>query len=104
SSGPRPRPSPPSDPPVRNRQLFDDGWRFLMGDPNGASAPNFDDSAWRPLGLPHDWSIEGVFSPDNPSGQYGGYAPGGIGWYRKTFAAPAFEGQSILIEFDGVYQ
>ena len=37
---------------------FDDGWRFHRGDAPDAKDPDFDDSAWRGLDLPHDWSIE----------------------------------------------
>ena len=42
-----------------NRETsFDSDWRFLRADVPGADAPGFDDSAWRLLDLPHDWSIE----------------------------------------------
>ena len=37
---------------------FDSDWRFLRADAAGAEAPGFDDSAWRTLDVPHDWSIE----------------------------------------------
>ena len=37
---------------------FDEGWRFIKGNPSGAEAAAFDDSKWRTLDLPHDWSIE----------------------------------------------
>jgi beta-galactosidase len=37
---------------------FDSGWRFLRADAPGAEAPGFDDSHWRLLDVPHDWSIE----------------------------------------------
>ncbi len=43
--------------PARERS-FDEGWRFFRGDVSGAQAPSFDDTAWRALDLPHDWSIE----------------------------------------------
>lgn len=99
-----PRPPPRGSPPLRDRRSFDDGWLFYLGDPGGASDPGFDDSGWPPISLPHDWSIEGTFSASNPSGVYGGFSPAGIGWYRKTFAAPNLEGQTALIEFDGIYQ
>lgn len=36
----------------------DENWRFRLGDPAGAQAREFDDSDWRVLDLPHDWSIE----------------------------------------------
>ena len=39
-------------------RLFDDGWRFFRGDMQGAEAPGFDDTSWRQIDLPHDWSIE----------------------------------------------
>jgi beta-galactosidase len=37
---------------------FDLDWRFLRGDAAGAERADFDDSAWRRLDVPHDWSIE----------------------------------------------
>jgi hypothetical protein len=37
---------------------FDDNWKFYRGKPEGAETPGFDDSKWRMLDLPHDWSIE----------------------------------------------
>src|ERR1035441_8186579 len=42
----------------RREQTFDDGWRFLRGDAPGAESPDFNDSAWRTLDLPHDFSVE----------------------------------------------
>jgi beta-galactosidase len=64
--------------------------------------PAFDDSGWRRLKLPHDWSIEGPFGPEYASGN--GYAPGGLGWYRKHFRLPpASKGKMVTLEFDGVY-
>ena len=86
------------------KQLFDFDWKFALGDQDGASAPDFDDRDWRVLDLPHDWSVEGVFSPDAPMGNDGGYFPAGIAWYRKTFEMPAdCEGRQTGIYFEGVY-
>jgi beta-galactosidase len=83
----------------------DSGWRFLLGDPNGAEAPSFQDQAWRTVQLPHDWSIEGRPEKTNPSGAGGGFFPNGTGWYRKTFSAPAdWKGKRVSVEFDGVYR
>ncbi|HWA90107.1 MAG TPA: glycoside hydrolase family 2 TIM barrel-domain containing protein [Rhizomicrobium sp.] len=82
---------------------FDDGWQFSRGDFPGAEMPAFADAAWRRVDLPHDWSIEGPYSKDEPSGGSGGYLPTGIGWYRKRFARPA-AGKQVEIRFDGVYQ
>lgn len=86
------------------RQDFTADWTFRLGDDSLASRPDYDDTAWRTLNLPHDWAIEGEFSKDNPSGTGGGALPGGIGWYRKTFIADkADEGKRLRIDFDGVY-
>ncbi|MGA2798572.1 MAG: glycoside hydrolase family 2, partial [Thermoguttaceae bacterium] len=73
--------------PERTRitSSFDQDWRFLKADAPGAETPDFDDSAWRTLNLPHDWSIEGPFDEKNPTGGAGGFLPAGVGWYRKHF-------------------
>src|SRR5438552_143630 len=84
---------------------FDRDWRFHLGDVTGAQDPTFADSGWRRLDLPHDWSIEGKFSEQNPAGVAGGALPGGVGWYRKTFSvSPADSGNVAYVEFDGVYR
>lgn len=135
----------------RERSSLDFGWRFALGhasDPAkdfgfganqrtyakaGASAPNwwgaaaaqadFDDSAWKPVTLPHDWAVELPFAnnPDyKPSGKpddedlraaHGYKALGrefpenSVGWYRKTFALPAGDsGKRLSIEFDGAFR
>jgi beta-galactosidase len=85
-------------------QCFDFDWRFHLGDIPGAEERAYPDSSWRSVDLPHDWSIEGPFLPTHPSGGDGGYAPCGIGWYRKTFTVPAQRASGrVLLEFDGVY-
>src|SRR5215469_3669118 len=82
---------------------FDKDWRFLRGDAAGAERPDFDDSAWRKLDVPHDWSIEGPFDQTNPAGGAGAFLPAGIGWYRKHFTAPAaFLKMRGFVGFDGV--
>lgn len=84
---------------------FNQDWRFRLGDVAGVQDAGFDDSQWRQLDLPHDWSIEGEFSEQNPAGTGGGALPGGLGWYRKMFTVPATaKGKLIFIEFDGVYR
>ena len=90
---------------VRSTESFNYNWKFMLGDPGDAFSPTFDDSAWRELNLPHDWSIEGMFSEEHPSTPGGGALPGGVGWYRKSFKLPEGSmGKKISIEFDGVYQ
>lgn len=86
-----------------SRENFDKNWKFKLGDDSLAFQPQYDDADWRKLNLPHDWSIEGEFSADNPSTPEGGALPTGIGWYRKTFTLPQPEGEKIYyIDFDGV--
>lgn len=83
-------------------ELFNINWRFYLSDVKEASIPGFDDSKWRQLDLPHDWSVEGTLSPDKASCT--GYLPGGIGWYRKTFTvADSEKGKKVFIYFEGVY-
>jgi len=88
---------------ARVRRGFDDAWRFRLGDVTGGERADLNDSGWRKLNLPHDWSIEQPYSASNPSGN--GYLPGGIGWYRKSFSMPeAGGGRRVSLEFDGVYR
>lgn len=90
---------------VRIIQNFGEDWKFNLGDTPGAEAAGFNDSGWRTLNIPHDWSIEGEFSDKNPATPGGGALPGGIGWYRKTFNLQENEDDKLVfIDFDGVYQ
>ncbi|WP_084442520.1 DUF4982 domain-containing protein [Termitidicoccus mucosus] len=78
------------------------GWRFARGEVKDAQAASLDDSGWRRVDLPHDWSVEAPLSPSLASCT--GYLPGGIGWYRKTIAIPeALRGRKIYLYFEGVY-
>ncbi|MGH7490982.1 MAG: beta-galactosidase GalB [bacterium] len=89
---------------ARSTENFCKGWKFHMGDVANGQAPGLDDAKWRLLDLPHDWSIEGEFSKDHPATPSGGALPGGIGWYRKTFAIPESQRERLVfIDFDGVY-
>ena len=82
--------------------LFNDNWKFKLSEIKDGANPDFDDSKWRTLNLPHDWSVEGDYSPDKASAT--GYLPGGIAWYRKTFTVPASEkGNQVFIYFEGIY-
>lgn len=84
---------------------FDFNWRFAPDDHPGAEQPGFDDSAWRVLDVPHDFSIEHPFDSTYTTGPGGGYTYSGIGWYRKAFrTAPGFSNKKIGILFDGVYR
>jgi len=105
----------------REQLSLDQGWRFHLGDIPmpisnthdaiyhnakagqawGAAAPEYNDSGWRKLDLPHDWMIEGAFNEKEYVSQ--GYRPRGIGWYRRQFKLePADHGKHLEIQFDGV--
>ncbi|MBM9510407.1 glycoside hydrolase family 2 TIM barrel-domain containing protein [Actinacidiphila acididurans] len=91
-----------------------DGWRFALVNPGGvtdptgayagAADPAYDDSRWRAVRVPHDWSIEQTPTTANGTSGGTGYLPGGLGWYRRTFTLPPqVAGRRISVEFDGVY-
>lgn len=101
---------------TKREQNFDTNWKFNLGDIKGADSVKFDDSQWRTLDLPHDWSIEdlpsnsgknqiGPFSEDSPGKGSTGNVMGGIGWYRKTFTLDnSTKNKKVQICFDGVYR
>jgi len=122
----------------REQLLFDFGWKFRFGhgsDPSrdldfgygqatfsktGAfdfAKPDFDDSEWRSLRLPHDWAVELPFVHDDSGTgddtlRSHGYKPLGrrypqtsVGWYRREFEIPATDrGRRIWVEFDGAFR
>jgi beta-galactosidase len=94
---------------------FDQGWRFIKNDPADAMNPEFDDTSWRQLDLPHDWSIEdlqgqgndsviGPFSKSSINKMATGYTEGGTAWYRKDFIINKPDKDKIVyLQFDGIY-
>jgi beta-galactosidase len=107
--------------PTRETLLLDPGWLFHLGDidsplsnkhiaaymnnkagwARGAARGNFDDSDWRSVDLPHDWSVEGKFDPENHVDA--GFLPRGIAWYRRHFTLDESDrGKHLSITFDGV--
>ncbi len=92
-----------AQPSFGEAQKINDGWKFSKGDPKEASSPGFDDSRWRTLDLPHDWSVEGPYSPSLASAT--GYLPGGIAWYRKKIEIPAEKKEmKLFLYFEGIYR
>jgi beta-galactosidase len=98
--------------------LFDNDWLFQKGETQGAQVPEFNDSAWRTIDLPHDWSIEdlpnqepgkviGPFSKESGgprNGMSNAHTIGGTGWYRKTFALTQEDQHKLIsVYFEGVY-
>lgn len=75
------------------------------GEPGGTNylfaQPDFNDSQWRLLNLPHDWGIEGPFKQEYP-GDTGKLPWWGIAWYRKHLDVPANDaGKKIYLDVDG---
>lgn len=108
---------------VTKREVLslDKGWSFHKGDipypvikghnatyrnakagyVSGAASPNYDDSSWRIVDLPHDWAIEGNVNPDANLSQ--GYYDRGFGWYRRKLKLdPEDKGKHLEIQFDGI--
>ena len=91
---------------ARERSPLTDGWKFFQGDAPGAEQPNFDDSQWQTVTLPHDWSIAGPFAATNKTGGSGAFLPSGVAWYRIHFDARCLFNiiQNYTVEFDGVME
>lgn len=71
-------------------------WRFALGDYPQAAMPEFNDSHWETVGIPHSFSIPYFMSKDF----YVGY-----GWYRKQLTLSSKDiHKAIFLEFDGVFQ
>ena len=63
--------------------------------------PDFNDSGWRKLNLPHDFGIEGPFQQALP-GETGKLPWFGVAWYRKHFEVPAGDaGKQLYLDVDG---
>lgn len=82
---------------------FNDSWKFIQSDVNSAESKNYNDSSWKTLNLPHDWSIGLNFNTNSRAGQTAGFLDGGTGWYRKTFTlTDDMKNKHITVDFDGV--
>ena len=84
-------------------QCFDDGWKFHYGELTEATGITLDDSGWRSLDLPHDWSVELPFCKE--TGEIAtAQTVGGTGWYRKKFTLqPEQIKKMIQLYFEGAY-
>ncbi|WP_113653065.1 sugar-binding domain-containing protein [Pedobacter namyangjuensis] len=77
-------------------------WRFHLGDIDAKKTIDARDRSWRPVQLPHDWTIKQTYNPSLASAT--GYLPGGIGWYQKKLTiAKEDEGKKLYVYFEGVY-
>lgn len=75
---------------------FNQGWRYHLGDANGAEATNFNDSKWEVVCAPHTVRLE-------PSEASGGRNYQGVVWYRKKFIVPTdMKGKNITLYFEAI--
>lgn len=82
-------------------RLLNFGWRFELGNPEGAERADYNDSAWRTLDLPHDYQFEQPWDEKENKGR--GFKRMCEGWYRKTFTVPEkLKGQRLVLDFEGV--
>lgn len=72
--------------------------------------PEFDDSSWQKVSLPHDWAVDLPYSPE-ASHSHGykcigwKYPENSVGWYRKHIEIPAEDKEKqFFIEFEGIYR
>jgi beta-galactosidase len=103
-------PGTSAQPELKRNNLFDFNWKFHKGGALGAEEITFDDSQWRVVNLPHDWSIEDLPGTNSPfsinaiSQVNGGFTTGGTGWYRKTFTvSEKLRNKQFILVFEGVY-
>ena len=94
---------------------FNSNWSFQKCDDIAAKEIGYDDSAWRIVNTPHDWSIEdlpnqtpgevqGPFSKSSIGRAATGWTVGGTAWYRKKFKSKEeWDNKLVSIHFDGVY-
>ena len=80
-------------------------WKFQLGDEPTAKELQYDDAKWRKLSLPHDWAFENGYSIDGAQREKGGYACGGIGWYRKhlVLSTKDLQTSKIFLDFEAAY-
>lgn len=108
------------EPSGRQVVPFNAGWKFLKSDLDGAASPDFDDSGWEDVNVPHDWAIQGPFDKNNDRqvtkviedgeerlaeriGRTGCLPHVGQGWYRKSFSVRGgHRGKRLFIECDGI--
>jgi beta-galactosidase len=92
--------------PTGNNFVKDASRKFVrpegnLGDGVAYVQPDFDDSGWQQINLPHDWAIEGPFIRSGGGGM-GRLPTAGVGWYRKKLAIPASDAdKKIFLDVDG---
>lgn len=118
----------------RETTLLNDDWTFHLGDASsmqrdfthgteyftyltkaigqnqGPANPQFNDSTWQHVTLPHDWVVDLPYAAEASHSH--GYKQVGykfpqnsVGWYRRHFTvAKDDEGRDISVRFDGIFR
>jgi len=107
-SEPQPTGASASAPTARQQTLLDADWLFHPGDLSGTQAvpPDYDDTQWQRVNVPHDYVLEGTYArTTNFVIRCHAYLPYTPAWYRKHFFIPASDqGKILRLDFDGVYR
>lgn len=89
---------------MRQTINFNKDWVFILEDNRAFADVAADESGFRSLELPHDWSVDYEPDKDEKTGGGGGYGKSGIGWYRKHFTLDAVcPKEKVYLYFEGVY-
>ncbi|MBK0383604.1 DUF4982 domain-containing protein [Pedobacter sp. SD-b] len=83
---------------------FNDNWQFQKNPAKDLASLNSQQSNWKNVYVPHDWSFEEGITKNGTQGQGGGYHNGGIGWYKKDFNIKKDRlNKAVYLDFEGVY-
>jgi beta-galactosidase len=75
---------------------FNAGWRFHLGDVNGAETVDFNDTSWEVVSTPHSVQLM-------PAEASGCRNYQGIAWYRKHFRLPKeCAGRDVTLHFEAI--
>ena len=97
---------------------LDYGWKFHLGEAEGAEASGYDDTGWRTVDVPHDFQIEQDWvepAPDERPDESNaaanirsrlssrGFKEMGVGWYRRSVTpSESLKGKRVLLDFEGI--
>lgn len=89
---------------VRQKETFNLNWFFYLGEEEKTPGDK-DTAGYRPVKLPHDWSLEYPFDEAARSCGSGGYVRTGTGWYKKIFRVnpDAVKDGRAVLHFEGAY-
>lgn len=86
----------------RTYHTLQSDWRFQRGAQEASIAPDFDDSDWETVQVPHDWAIGEPFEVGG-DGNTGKLPWRGQGWYRRSLDIPTTSSpRHYYLIFDGV--